>query len=139
MDTGQLSLTRTPACLLLSTAPSVDTTSCNFSLALSVPKTSSRKRWIRSSKNAKDVSELQTTSLCMATPRWNTTSTYEISCESPTNTTWCSTHRRHMLKPKPSISLDASTMPMVSTQTLEKLMLYMPYQHPQISLGSKSS
>ena len=29
-------------------------------------------------------------------------------------------------------------MPMVCTQTLEKSMLYMPYQHPQTSLSSKS-
>ena len=43
MDTGQSSSTRTPACWLLSTAPSVDTTSCNFPLVWSAPKTSSRK------------------------------------------------------------------------------------------------
>ena len=87
MDTGQLSLTRTPACSLLSTVPSVDTISCHFLLVWSVPKTSSRKRWIRSSKNAKDVSELQTTSLCMATLRWNIMPTYEILYILPTNMT----------------------------------------------------
>ena len=96
MDTGQLSLTRTPACSLLSTAPLEDTVSCNFPLAWSVPKTSSRKRWIRSSKNAKDVLELQMTSPYMAAPRQNMTPTYEISCKLPANTTWCLIHRRHM-------------------------------------------
>ena len=55
MDTGQSYSTRTPACLRLSTAISEDTISCNFPLTWSVPKTSSRKRWIRSSKSAKDV------------------------------------------------------------------------------------
>ena len=40
MDTGQLSLTRTPACFWLSTAPSEDTISCDFPLASSAPKTS---------------------------------------------------------------------------------------------------
>ena len=59
MDTGQSSSTRTPACLQLSTVPSEDTISCNFPLAWSVPKTSSRRRWIRSLKNAKDALELQ--------------------------------------------------------------------------------
>ena len=38
MDTGQLSSTRTPACLPLSTAPSVDTTSCNFPLFSLFPR-----------------------------------------------------------------------------------------------------
>ena len=45
MDAGQLYSTRTPACLGLSTVPSEDTISCNFPLAWSVPKTSSRRRW----------------------------------------------------------------------------------------------
>ena len=72
MDTGQSSLTRSPACLGLSTVTSEDTISWNFPLALSVPRTSSRRRWTRSSKSAKDVSELQTTSPSMATLRWNT-------------------------------------------------------------------
>ena len=49
---------------------SEETVSCNFALAWSVPKTSSRRRWIRSSKNAKDVLESQTTSLSMAALRW---------------------------------------------------------------------
>ena len=119
MDTGQLSSNRTPACSLLSTVPSVDTTSCDFPLVWSAPKTSSRKRWVRSSKNAKDVSEFQMTSQCMATLRWNMMPTYEISWELPANMTWCSTHRRHMWRPRLSTSLDASTMPMVSTQTLK--------------------
>ena len=44
MDTSQLSLTRTPACLWLSTVPSEDTISCDFPLAWSVPKASSRRR-----------------------------------------------------------------------------------------------
>ena len=81
MDTGQLSSTRTPACSLLSTVPLVDTASCDFPLVWSAPKTSSRKRWIRSSKNAKDVLELQMTSPYMATPRQNMMPTYEISCK----------------------------------------------------------
>ena len=118
MDTGQSSSTRTPACSLPSTALSVDTASCDFPLAWSIPKTSSRKRWIRSWKNAKDVSESQMKSPYMAAPRQNTMPTYKISCKLPTNTTWYSTHRRHMWRPKPSISLDAYMMPMVSTQTL---------------------
>ena len=92
----QLSLTRTPACSPPSTAPSVDTASCDFPLVWSVPKTSSRRRWIRSSKNAKDVLELQTTSPYMAAPRQNMMPAYEISCELPANTTWFSTLRRHM-------------------------------------------
>ena len=48
MDTGQLSLTKSPACSQHSTVPSEDIVSCNFPLASSVPKTSSRRRWIRS-------------------------------------------------------------------------------------------
>ena len=48
MDTGQSSLTSSPACLWHSTVPSEDTISCDFPLALSVPKTSSRRRWTRS-------------------------------------------------------------------------------------------
>ena len=79
MDTGQSSLTRTPACSLLSTVPLVDTASCDFPLAWSVPKTSSRKRWIRSLKSAKDVSESQMTSPYMATQRQNMMPNYEIS------------------------------------------------------------
>ena len=75
-DTGQSSLTRTPACLQLSTVPSEDTVSCNFPLAWSVPKTSSR-----------------------GALRWNMISAYEISCRLPANTTWCSTHRKHMKAP----------------------------------------
>ena len=50
-------------------SPLEDTISCDFPLAWSVPKTSSRRRWIRSLKNAKDVLELQMTSPSMATPR----------------------------------------------------------------------
>ena len=41
---------RTPSCSQLSTVPSVDNASCDFPLVWSVPKTSSRKRWIRSLK-----------------------------------------------------------------------------------------
>ena len=132
-------LTRTQACLQLSTVPSEDTISCDFPLAWSVPKTSSRKRWIWSSKSAKDVSELQTTSLYMATPRENMMPAYEILCVLPANMTWCSIHRKHMWRPKPSISLAASIMPMESTQTQARSMLYMPCQHPPISLNFKSS
>ena len=40
MDTSQSFLTRTPACLQLLTVLSEDTVSCDFHLALSVPKTS---------------------------------------------------------------------------------------------------
>ena len=72
-----------------------DTISCNFPLAWSVPKTSSRKRWIRSSKSAKDVSELQMTSPYTATLRWNMMPAYEILCILPANMTWCSIHRKH--------------------------------------------
>ena len=96
MDTGQSSWTKTPACLQLSTVLLEDTISCDFPLAWSVPKTSSRRKWIRSLKNAKDVSELQMTSPYMATPRQNMMPTYEILCISPANTTWCSIHRKHM-------------------------------------------
>ena len=95
MDTGQSSSTRTPACSLLSTAFLEDTISCDFPLAWSVPKTSSRRRWIRSSKNAKDVSESQMTSPYMAALRQNMMPAYEILCILPTNMTWCSTHRKH--------------------------------------------
>ena len=57
MDTGQSSSTRTPACLLTFNSPFRRYHFLHvFPLAWSVPKTSSRKRWIRSSKNAKDVS-----------------------------------------------------------------------------------
>ena len=132
-------LNQTPTCSLLSTVPLVDTASCDSPLVWSVPKTSSRKRCIRSSKNAKDLLELQTTSLCMATLRWNMMPAYEISCKSPANTTWCSTHRRHVLRPKLSISLDVSMMPMESTWTQARSMQYMPCQHPQMSLSSKNS
>ena len=96
MDTGQLSLTRTPACLRLSTVLLEDTISCDLPLASSVPKTSSRRRWIRSSKSAKDVSELQTTSLSMAALRQNMVPACRTSCKLPTNMIWCSTHRKHM-------------------------------------------
>ena len=54
MDTGQFSSTRSPSCSQLSTVLLEDTVSCNFPLAWSVPKTSSRRRWIRSSRSAKD-------------------------------------------------------------------------------------
>ena len=64
-------------------------------LAWSVPKTSSRRRWIRSLKNAKDVSESQMTSPYMATPRQNMMPAYKILCKLPTNMTWCSIHRKH--------------------------------------------
>ena len=95
MDTGQSSLTSSPACLRHSTVLSEDTTSCNFPLTSSVPKTSSRRRWIRSSKSAKDVLELQMTSLSMAALRWNMMPTYEISCGLPTNMIWCLIHKKH--------------------------------------------
>ena len=96
MDTGQLSSTRTPAYLQLSTVPSEDTISCGFPLAWSVPKTSSRRRWFRSLKNAKDVSELQKTSPSIATLGQNMMPAYDISCRLPANMTWCSIHRKHM-------------------------------------------
>ena len=53
-----------------------------------------QKRRTRSSKNAKDASESQMTSPYMARLRQNMMPGYEISCELPTNMTWCSTHRR---------------------------------------------
>ena len=59
--------------------------SCDFPLAWSVPKTSSRRKWIRSLKNAEDVSESQTTSPYTVTPRQNMMPAYEILCVSPTN------------------------------------------------------
>ena len=135
MDTGQSYLTRTPACLWLSTVPLEDTVSCDFPLAWSVPKTSSRRKWTRSSKSTKDVLELQMTSPYMAALRWNMMPTYKTLCILPVNMTWCSTHRRHMWRLKPSISLAASTMPMVSTWTQARSMLYMPCQHPPTSLN----
>ena len=96
MDTGQLSSTRTPAYLGLSTALSEDTVSCDSPLAWPVPKTSPRKRWIRSSKSAKDVLESQMTSPYMATPRQNMMPTYETLCILPAIMTRCSIHRKHM-------------------------------------------
>ena len=96
MDTGQLSLTRTTACSWLSTAPLEDTISCDFPLALSVPKTSSRRKWIRSLKNTPDVLESQMISPYMAALRQNMMPAYKILCILPTNTTWCSIHRKHM-------------------------------------------
>ena len=47
MDTGQSSSTRTQACLQHSTVLLEDTVSCDFPLASSAPKTSSRRRWTR--------------------------------------------------------------------------------------------
>ena len=76
-------------------SPSEDTISCNFPLAWSVPKTSSRRRWIRSFKNAKDVLESWMTSPSTAALRQNMMPAYKISCGSPANTTWYSTHRKH--------------------------------------------
>ena len=95
MDTGQLSLTRSPACLQLSTVPLEDTISCDFPLAWSVPKTSSRRRWTRSSKSAKDVLELQMTSPSTAALRQNMMPAYETSCRLPAKMIWCSTHKKH--------------------------------------------
>ena len=91
MDTGQLSSTRTQACLWLSTVPLEDTISCDSLLTWSVPKTSSRRKWIRSLRNAKDVSESQTTSPSTAAPRQNMMPTYKTSCRLPANMIWCST------------------------------------------------
>ena len=96
MDTGQSSSTKSQACLQHSTVPLEDTISCDFPLALSVPRTSSRRRWIRSLKSAKDVSELQMTSPSMATLRWNMMPTYKTSCRLPTNTIWCLIHKKHV-------------------------------------------
>ena len=98
MDTGQASSTRSPACLQHSTVHLEYTISCDFPLALSVPKTSSRKRWTRSTKSAKDASELQMTSPSMATLRWNTMPAYETSCGLPTNTIWYLTHKKTYVK-----------------------------------------
>ena len=83
MDTGQLSSTRTPACLRHSTVPLEDTISCGFPLALSAPKTSSRRRWTRSSKSAKDVLELQMITPSTTTLRQNMMPAYETSCRLP--------------------------------------------------------
>ena len=120
MDTGQSSWTRTPACLWLSTVPLEDTISCNFPLAWSVPKTSSRRKWIRSLKNAKDVLELQMTSPSMAALRQNmmlcTTShadclQIKLGVQLTENTHGGPSHQ---------FFLAASTMPMVSIQTWER-------------------
>ena len=139
MDTDQLCLTRTPACLQLSTVPPEDTASCDFPLASSAPKTSSRRRWTRSLKSAKDVLESLMTSLSMAALRQNMMPTCETSCKLPANMIWCLIHKKHMWRIKPLISLAASMMPMVSTQTQERSMQYPPCQHQQMSLNSKSS
>ena len=95
MDTGQSSLTRSPACLQHSTVLSEDTISCDFPLASSVPKTSSRRRWLRSSKSAKDALESQMTSLSMVTLRWNMMPAYKTSCRLPTNMIWCLIHKKN--------------------------------------------
>ena len=71
MDTGQSFLIRNPAYSPPSTVPLEDTISCIFSLALSALKTSSRRRWTRSSKSSKDALGLQMTSLSMVAPKWN--------------------------------------------------------------------
>ena len=72
MDTGQSYSTRTPACLWPSTAPLEDTISCDFPLAWSVPKTSSRKRWIQILEECQGcVLESQMTSSYTATLRQN--------------------------------------------------------------------
>ena len=130
MDTGQSSSTRTPACLQHSTVPSEETVSCSFPLASSAPNTSSRRRWIRSLKSAKDVLESQMTSLSTTTLRQNMMPTCKTSCRLPTNTSCCLIHKKHMSRLKPSISLAASMMLMVSTQTRERLKWYMPCQQP---------
>ena len=69
--------------------PSEDTISCNFPLALSVPKTSSRRRWTRSLNSAKDVSELQTTSPSTTAPRQNMMPSCGTSGRLPANKIWC--------------------------------------------------
>ena len=54
--------------------------------------------------------------------------TYETSCRLPTNMIWCLIHKKHTWRLKPSISLAASMMPMVSNWDLGKVdMLYTPY------------
>ena len=93
MDTCQSSLTRNPACWQLSTVPLEDTISCDSPLASSLSKTSSRRRWTRSSRSAKDASESQMTSLSMSALRQNTTPAYKISSRLPANTIWCLTHK----------------------------------------------
>ena len=93
MDTGQSSLTRSPVCSQLSTVPLEDTVFCDFPLAWSVPKTSSRRRWIRSSKSAKDALESQMTSPSTAALRQNMMPTCKTSCKLPANMTWCLIHK----------------------------------------------
>ena len=46
-------------------------------------------------EEAKDASELQTTSPFIATLRQNTMPIYETSCGLPANTIWCLTHQKH--------------------------------------------
>ena len=93
MDTGQSSSTRSPAFLWHSTVPLEDTISCNFPLVWSIPKTSSRRRWIRSSKSAKDASESQMTSPSTAALRQNMMPTYRTSGRLPANMIWCLIHK----------------------------------------------
>ena len=64
MDTGQSILDQDSSLLTDLQQPfwKIPCFLCNSPLAWSVPKTSSRRRWIRSLKNDRDVSELQTTS-----------------------------------------------------------------------------
>ena len=93
MDNGQLSSTRSPACLQHSTVLSEDTISCNFPLASSAHKTSSRRRWIRSSKSTKDASEFWMTSPSTAALRWNMMPTYKTSCRLTASMIWCLTHK----------------------------------------------
>ena len=98
MDTGQSSSTRSPACLRHSTVLLEDTISYNFPLAWNATKTSSRRRLARSSKNAKDALELQTTSPSMAALRQNTTPAYKTSCRLPANTIWCLIRKKTHVK-----------------------------------------
>ena len=136
MDTGQSSSTRTPACSPLSKVPLVDTafpvTYLGFGLLpRHLPEKDGSDPWrmprMYQNRRRHHCTWLHTEAEHNAQPM-------RSHAELPANTTWCSTHRRHTLRPKLSISLDASTMPMVSIQTLEKSMLYMPCQHPPTSL-----
>ena len=123
--------------LMTFNSPFRDTISCNFPLAWSVSQDIFQKKMdqiLRVQKNAlesqNDITVHGRTEVEHDACLWNLmwiTHKYD----------WCSIHRKHTWRLKLSISLAASTMPMVSTQTRERLMLYTPYQYPQMSQNSK--
>ena len=140
----KLSLTRSPTCLWHSTVPLEDTISCDFPLAWSVPKTSSRRRWTRSS-NPQRVSWMHWNCRWHHCP-WLPEAEHDarlqnlmsIACKY--NLVFNS--QKHMWRLRPSIPLAASKIPNadgVHPHPGKVDMLYMPYQHQQTSPNSKSS